>query len=173
MRIISRFALLSMVMSSMVMGSTLAIGAPPDTKAPPKADAPPPPGLNDPGVASPKAATAGQDAAASAADAANDAAADPLAPVPKPDTRLVRSKADRDPNAVAQRVAASQHTTRQQGGDTVDEYRQNGKVWMIHIVPQGGGPDETFMDTTGTGRLTRDPRQGPVSPVYFSLYDWN
>lgn len=168
MRIISRFALLSMV-----MGSSLAFGAPPDSKAPPKADAPPPPGLNDPGVASPKSATAAQDTAASPAADANDASADPLAPVPKPDTRLVRSKADRDPNAVAQRIAASQHTTRQQGGDTVDEYRQNGKVWMIHIVPQGGGPDETFMDTTGTGRLTRDPRQGPVSPVYFSLYDWN
>lgn len=169
MRIISRFALLSAL-----MGSTLAIGAPPDSSAPPKADAPPPPGLNDPGVASPKAAAAAQDTAGSAVDAANDAAADPLAPVPKPDTRIVRSKADRDPNAtVAQRIAASDHTTRQQNGDTVDEYRQNGKVWMIHIVPKGGGPDETFMDTTGTGRLTRDPRQGPVSPVYFSLYDWN
>jgi hypothetical protein len=166
MRIISRFALLSMV-----MGSTLAIGAPPDSKAPPKADVPPPPGLNDPGVASPKAAAAGQDATAPAANTANDA--DPLAPVAKPDTRIVRSKADRDPNTVAQRIAASEHTTRQQGGDTVDEYRQNGKVWMIHIVPQGGGPDETFMDTNGTGRLTRDPQQGPVSPVYFSLYDWN
>ena len=45
-------------------------------------------------------------------------------------------------------MAASEHTTRHQGGDTVDEYRQNGKVWMIHIVPQGGGPDETFMDTS-------------------------
>ena len=90
------------------------------------------------------------------------------------DLRGRRFKVDRDPNAtVAQRVAASEHTTRQQNGDTVDEYRQNGKVWMIHIVPKGGGPDETFMDTTGTGRLTRDPRQGPVSPVYFSLYDWN
>jgi hypothetical protein len=168
MRTISRFALLSMF-----VGSTLAIGAPPDSKAPPKADAPPPPGLNDPGVASP-AASAAQDTAAPAAADATDAAADPLAPLPKPDTRIVRSKVDRDPNAtVAQRMAASEHATRQQNGDTVDEYRQNGKVWMIHIVPKGGGPDETFMDTTGTGRLTRDPRQGPVSPVYFSLYDWN
>jgi len=165
MRIIGRFALLSMF-----MGSSLVFGAPPDSTAPPKADAPPPPGLNDPGVASPKAATQGATAPATI-DAA-DAAADPLAPLPKPDTRIVRSKADRDPT-VAQRMATSEHLTRQQDGDTVDEYRQNGKVWMIHIVPRGGGPDETFMDTTGTGRLTRDPRQGPVSPVYFSLYGWN
>ena len=166
MRIISRFTLLSMF-----MGSSLAFGAPPTSQAPPKADAPPPPGLNDPGVSTPAAA---QDTMAPAAADATDADADPLAPLPKPDTRIVRSKVDRDPNAtVTQRMAASEHTTRQQNGDTVDEYRQNGKVWMIHIVPKGGGPDETFMDTTGTGRLTRDPRQGPVSPVYFSLYDWN
>jgi hypothetical protein len=166
MRIISRFTLLSMF-----MGSSLAFGAPPASQAPPKADAPPPPGLNDPGVSTPAAA---QDNVAPAAANATDADADPLAPLPKPDTRIVRSKVDRDPNAtVAQRMAASEHTTRQQNGDTVDEYRQNGKVWMIHIVPQGGGADETFMDTTGNGRLTRDPRQGPVSPVYFSLYEWN
>ena len=119
------------------------------------------------------ATPAAQQQGAAPAAASSDNVGDPLAPVAKPDTRIVRSKADRDPNAVAQRIAASDHTTRQQGGDTVDEYRQNGKVWMIHIVPQGGGPDETFMDTNGTGRLTRDPQQGPVSPVYFSLYDWN
>ncbi len=176
MRTVSRFVLLWMV-----VGTTLAIGAPPDASAPTKAELPPPPGLNDPGVAPPKgaAATKTAPAAAAAANAAEaevnaemDAASDPLAPLPKPDTRIVRDRADRDPNT-AQRMAASEHTTRQQNGDTVDEYRQNGKVWMIHIVPQGGGPDETFMDTTGTGRLTRDPQQGPVSPVYFSLYDWN
>ena len=161
MRIIGRFALLSMF-----MGSSLVFGAPPDSTAPPKADIPPPPGINDPGVAASPAQ------ALPAAGATEPGDADPLAPLPKPDTRIVRSKADRDPT-VAQRMATSEHLTRQQDGDTVDEYRQNGKVWMIHIVPRGGGPDETFMDTTGTGRLTRDPRQGPVSPVYFSLYDWN
>ena len=165
MRTIGRFALLWMVTSA-----TLAIGAPPASNAPPKADAPPPPGLNDPGVVAKPAAAPSE--AADEEAAVQAAATDPLAPLPKPDTRIVRDKADRDPN-VAQRMAASQHTTRQQNGDTVDEYREHDKVWMIHIVPKGGGPEETFMDTTGTGRLTRDPQQGPVSPVYFSLYDWN
>ena len=70
------------------------------------------------------------------------------------------------------RMANSEHATRQQGDDTVDEYRQNGHVWMIRIQPRNG-PVETFMDTTGSGRLTRDPQQGPVAPVYFSLYEWN
>jgi len=165
MRTVSRFALLWM---SLV--ATLAMAAPPDTRTPPRADAPPPPGINDPGVTTAKTA-AHADAAPAASPAPNDA--DPLAPLPKADTRLVRDRADRDPQAMRQRMAASELTTHQQDGDTVEEYRQNGKVWAIHIVPQNGGPDSFFMDTTGTGRLTRDPQQGPVSPVYFSLYDWN
>jgi hypothetical protein len=154
---------------SMVLASSLAFAAPPDRT--PKADAPPPPGLDDPGVATPAEETG--EAVQPAPATVDDAAADPLAPLPKPDTRLVRDRADRDRAAVAQRMATSDKTTRRQGEDTVEEYRQNGKVWMIHIVPPGGGPGETFMDTTGTGRLTRDPQQGPVSPVYYSLYEWN
>ncbi|HKE49090.1 MAG TPA: DUF2782 domain-containing protein [Rhodanobacteraceae bacterium] len=165
MRIIGRFALLGMI-----IGSTLAVAAQQDAKPTLKA-APPPPGINDPGVTA--APAAAQDAATAPADAAAAADTDPLAPLPKPDTRLVRDKADRDGTAVQKRMAASEHVVKNQDGDTVDEYRENGKVWMIHIVPQNGGPEETFMDTTGTGRLTRDPQQGPVSPVYFSLYDWN
>ncbi|HVT31829.1 MAG TPA: DUF2782 domain-containing protein [Rhodanobacteraceae bacterium] len=155
----------------MVLASALALAAPPESGKIPKADAPPPPGLDDPGVETPAEKPA--DAAQPAAATADDAAADPLAPLPKPDTRLVRDRADRDRAAVAQRMAMSDKTTRRQGEDTVEEYRQNGRVWMIHIVPPGGGPGETFLDTTGTGRLTRDPQQGPVSPVYYSLYEWN
>jgi hypothetical protein len=161
----SRFVLLSML-----FGTTLAIAGMADPKGPPKADVPPPPGINDP-AAMPAPTPITQDAAAPAT-AAPPSDTDPLAPIPKPDTRIVRDRADRDPQAMQQRMASSEHTTRHQGSDTVDEYKQNGHVWMIRIQPQNG-PVETFMDTTGNGRLTRDPRQGPVSPVYFSLYEWN
>jgi hypothetical protein len=164
MRTVSRFVLLSIV-----LGSSFAIAAPPASTGKGKAELPPPPGINDPGVSTPAAAA--QDASAPAA-AMDDQATDPLAPLPKPDTRIVRDKSTRDNATTSQRMAASEHTTKQQGDDTVDEYRQNGKVWMIHIVsPQG--QESTFMDATGTGRLARDPQQGPVAPVYFSLYDWN
>lgn len=168
MRTARRFTLLCIALVSLGMGSGVAIAAP--QGSPTKMDAPPPPGINDPGVPASKPTDA-QDAINSADDA-NAADQDPLAPLPKPDTRPVRDRTERGDGTVAQRMAASEHTTRKQGDDTVEEYRQNGKVWMIHIVP-AAGPDATFMDTTGTGRLTRDPRQGPVAPVYFSLYDWN
>ena len=54
---------------------------------------------------------------------------------------------------------------------TVEEYRENGHIWMIKIV-QPNGPTQTFMDNDGSGRLMRDPREGPVSPVYYTLYEW-
>lgn len=159
MRTLSRFALLPLA----VLGLSFATAA---EKAPPKADVPPPPGINDPGVTT----TPAQAQPATGAAATSDA--DPLAPLPKPDTRLVRDRVDRDPDAMNRRMANSEHVTRQQGEDTVDEYRQDGHVWMIRIQPRNG-PVETFMDTTGNGRLTRDPQQGPIAPVYFSLYEWN
>ena len=168
MRTVSRFALLCLV-----LGSTVAIAAPPDLKGlPAKADAPPPPGINDPGVSA-ATAPAGQPqgAATPAAATTTDSVADPLAPLPKPDTRPVRDKAARDASATSERIAASDVTTRKQGDDTVEEYRQNGHVWMIRIV-QPNGPTQTFMDG-GNGRLSNDPQQGPVAPVYFSLYEWN
>jgi hypothetical protein len=168
MQTLSRFALLQIaaaVAFAVTAGMTVAIAAPPD-KTVPKADIPPPPGINDPGVGAASAQ------AKPAAAAAAPGEADPLAPLPKPDTRLVRDRVDRDPDAMQRRMANSEHETRQQGDDTVDEYRQEGHVWMIRIQPRNG-PVETFMDTTGNGRLTRDPQQGPVAPVYFSLYEWN
>lgn len=131
-----------------------------------KAEVPPPPGLNDPGVTT--TATEQSGAEPAAAPAAVD---DPLAPPPKPDARLVRDKASRDRAANAERVAASNVTTRQQGDDTIEEYRQNGHLWMIKIK-RPTGPVQTFYDEDGSGRLVRDAREGPVSPVYFTLYEW-
>jgi hypothetical protein len=163
MRTVPRFAFLPLL-----LGTTLALAAPPDPARPPKADVPPPPGLNDPGVTA--APAQAQQPAPGAAAAPSDT--DPLAPLPKPDTRIVRDRVDRDPDAMQRRMASSEHVARQQGDDTIDEYRQNGHVWMLRIQPRNG-PVETFMDTTGNGRLTRDPQQGPVAPVYFSLYEWN
>lgn len=114
-----------------------------DVSEPPSA---PPPGMDEPGIAP-----------------AQDSALTP------PDTRPVRDKATRDAAQAKSDEAAV--TVRQQGDDTVEEYRENGRVWMIRIVPKNG-PTQTFMDTTGSGRLTRDSKEGPIAPVYFTLYEW-
>lgn len=151
----------------LLVAGALALATADAAERKPKAEVPPPPGLNDPGVG-----TAAQDQAAAEPAAAPPAAADdPLAPPPKPDARLVRDKASRDRAANAERVAASDVTTRQQGDDTIEEYRQNGRLWMIKIK-RPNGPVQTFYDEDGSGRLVRDAREGPVSPVYFTLYEW-
>lgn len=132
----------------------------------PKADAPPPPGMNDPASA-PATPVAPADADTSAPAKAED----PLAPLPKPDARLVRDKASRDAEAAQERIASSDVTRRKQGDDTVEEYRQHGRLWMVKIIPIHG-PIQTFFTNDGSGRLVRDPNEGPVSPVYYSLYEW-
>jgi hypothetical protein len=163
MSLIVRALILPAAFALLVAGASQAA-----QKTPSKADVPPPPGMNDPDVAAnaPTPAVA-QDQPAAAAPA-ND---DPLAPLPKPDARLVRDKASRDANADTQRIAASDVTRRKQGEDTIEEYRERGHLWMIKIVPING-PIQTFVTNDGSGRLVRDPKEGPVSPVYYSLYEW-
>jgi hypothetical protein len=135
----------------------------------PAVDVPPPPAIDDPGVETREpGAPAGADAPAPAAAAADD---DPLAPLPKPDTRLVRDKASRAAAPDPERMAASDVTTRREGDDTVEEYRQAGRLWMVRIHPKNG-PMQTFVDTTGSGQLTRNPDMGPVAPVYYTIYEW-
>jgi hypothetical protein len=142
----------------------MAAAAPPQ-----QAEAPPPPGMDDPGVKTDAATVPAAQGDAGAVDA--QATQDPLAPLPKPDARLVRDKASRDAAATSQRIAGSDVTRRQQGNDTVEEYRENGRVWMVRIV-RPDGPTQTFFANDGSGRLVRDPDEGPVSPVYYTLYEW-
>ena len=153
-----------LVTLSLFLAASAALAA--DQK-PPKSNAPPPPGINDPGVSATTPAQQNQDAA----NATPTADQDPLAPLPKPDSRLVRDRASRDADANTARMASSEVTRRKQGDDTVEEYRDKGHVWMIKIS-QPNGPTQTFMDRDGSGRLLSDPNQGPVSPVYYTLYEW-
>lgn len=137
------------------------------------ADVPPPPGIDDPGV-NPATPPSPAPREARTEPGFEPPPPDATAPLPKPDTRLVRDKASRDAAAASstERMAASDVTTRTEGSDTIEEYRQDGQLWMVRIVP-ANGPVQTFIDRDGRGRLTRDPSQGPISPVYYTLYEWN
>src|SRR5687768_17330907 len=59
-------------------------------------------------------------------------------------------------------------------GDVVQEYRQNGVVYMVRVQPKGGVA-YTLMDSNGDGQLDSDDAEdaGGVSPVYYTLYEWN
>lgn len=57
-------------------------------------------------------------------------------------------------------------------GDVVEEYRLNGTIYMVKVRPTRGLP-YTLMDTNGDGRLDAQDGEGPVRPVYWTLYEWN
>jgi hypothetical protein len=57
-------------------------------------------------------------------------------------------------------------------GDVVEEYRLNGQIYMVKVRPVRGLP-YTLMDTNGDGRLDAQDGEGPVRPVYWTLYEWN
>lgn len=61
---------------------------------------------------------------------------------------------------------------RKEGDDTVEEYRASGKISMIRITSKSG-ITRTYIDTDGDGRLEGNPKDGPVAPVYYKLYEWN
>ena len=134
--------------------------------APPTQTAPPPPGMNDPGVV---ANPANVPASASATAVGSDGAS--VQPA-MPDTSPVRSKAARNPSAEQIIATSDSVIERKQGGDTVTEYRKNGLLRMVHVVSENGS-EQRYVDQNGDGRLDRDLIDGPVSPVYFSLYQWD
>ena len=57
-------------------------------------------------------------------------------------------------------------------GDTVEEYRVNGRLTMVKVRPKNGA-EYTLVDSNGDGKLDRRDSEGPVAPVYWTLYEWN
>ena len=92
---------------------------------------------------------------------------DAEAPAPEEDAPIpdkVQASAPREaPPEVSIRVEPS--------GDRVEEYRQNGRLYMVKITPTRGAP-YYLMDTNGNGRLNRDDRNPRISPVYWTIYEW-
>ena len=59
-----------------------------------------------------------------------------------------------------------------ESGDRVEEYRQNGQVFMVKVTPKNGVP-YTLYDDNNDGRLDRsDAEKNDISPVYYTIYEW-
>ena len=57
-------------------------------------------------------------------------------------------------------------------GDRVEEYRQNGKVFMVRVTPKNGVPYSLY-DDDKDGRMDRsDAEKNDISPVYYTIYEW-
>lgn len=63
-------------------------------------------------------------------------------------------------------------TIRNVKGAVIEEYRHGSQLYMIRVVPERGVP-YTYLDTDGNGRLEYEGKDGPVRPVYYTLYEWD
>lgn len=122
-----------------------------------------PPTLNEPGTAA---------APNSVPSNAPTAAADPGAPLSK----TVESPGlPADVQAAAEAAELPVVTVRQQGSETVEEYRKRGKLMFVRVL-SNEGPTRLYVDDraaipTNIMQQIAGP-SGQVQPVYFKLADW-
>lgn len=62
-------------------------------------------------------------------------------------------------------------TSTNANGDTIQTYSRNGHIYMVTVTPRHG-VTQTYREDNLDGRLTHDPRLGPVAPVYYTIYPW-
>jgi len=126
--------------------------------ATPVTNVPPPPGINDPGV---KAVSSPAKPAVRPAQAgAPKSSLPPLAlpPMKSGDSRLGRDSSPPDVQV------------RQEGDINVQEYRRNGRVYMVVVTPKSGIQQIYKVDPEG--RLVDEHGQKPVGPVMYKVLEW-
>jgi hypothetical protein len=135
--------------------------------APHFAPAPPPPGMNDPGVNPSKEPISSSTSATAPASTPAELEPDhmPSRPIPTPKlpggTQSEHDAGGQPPPEVA---------VHQEGDNTIQEYRQNGRVYMVVVTPKVGpqqiytvDPDGHMLDPNG---------QPPVKPVMYKIMQW-
>ncbi|MCG8466159.1 MAG: DUF2782 domain-containing protein [Xanthomonadales bacterium] len=106
--------------------------------------------------------------------------APPPPPIPEVDTPPVQQPPPVDPNneplppKIVDEELEPTVTIRREKEITYEEYRSDGRIYMIRVVPDGGIP-YYLLDTDGDGDLethSDDQRGQPVKPVYWKLKEW-
>ena len=77
------------------------------------------------------------------------------------------------PSPVSEEGAPTVTIRDQSNGDRVEEYRTAGKVTMVRITPKHGKPYYLY-DDNHDGRMDRsDIERNAVSPVYWTIAEWD
>ena len=66
-------------------------------------------------------------------------------------------------------------TIREEEDRQIEEYRLNGRIYMVKVTPKNGIPFY-YIDTDGDGQLELDMDQqllNPVQPVHWKIKEWN
>ena len=67
-------------------------------------------------------------------------------------------------------------TMREEEERLIEEYRMNGRLYMVKVTPKKGGVSYYYVDTNGDGKLELDPDQqalNPVQPVHWKIIEWD
>ncbi|MFC1688801.1 DUF2782 domain-containing protein [Pseudomonadota bacterium] len=67
-------------------------------------------------------------------------------------------------------------TIREEEERLIEEYRMNGRVYMVKVTPKKGGVPYYYVDTDGDGQLELDVDQqamNPVQPVHWKVMEWD
>jgi hypothetical protein len=94
-----------------------------------------------------------------AAESTDPAAPPPIPPIP--------------PKVPGEQIEPSVTITEREG-QRVEEYTQNGRIYMVKITPIKG-PVYYYLDEDGDGELElreSDRKLNPVQPVYWKLKEW-
>jgi Protein of unknown function (DUF2782) len=154
-----------LVLSVLAAAPAFAQTSSSSTAQPHFAPAPPPPGMNDPGVNPSKEPM-------SAGTAANAPVSTPaeLEPSHMPSKPIPTPKMPGQTNQDANGQPPPEVAVHQEGDNTIQEYRQNGHVYMVVVTPKYGpqqiytvDPDGHMLDPNG---------QPPVKPVQYRLIQW-
>jgi Protein of unknown function (DUF2782) len=91
--------------------------------------------------------------------------------IPLPSDAIPPSQAPAAQRADASGQDLTVSVRTENNGDVVQEYRRGGRIYMIQVTPVHG-VTQTYLYNNPSGSLVADPRLGPVSPVYYTLYQW-
>ena len=164
----------STIATSTLFVLAMAAGAAAQDKSTAASAIPPvqaPPALDDPGTP-PSKTIALPTPEAQAKSAVSDAqAAAPATPVEKrADTRGLPAEVQAAADAAELPVV----TVRQQGTDTVEEYRKHGELVFVRVL-SNSGPTRYYVDNPRDLPPNMQQLSGPsgvVQPVYYKLFEW-
>jgi hypothetical protein len=135
------------------------------SSAPHFAPAPPPPGMNDPGVNPAKAPAAASTSSKPVSSPAElEPSRMPGKPIPMP--KVAGVPAPRD----AKGETPPDVSVRQQGDNTIQEYKQNGQVYMVVVTPKHG-PQQIYR-VDPNGKMYDPISRTRVKPVEYKIMQW-
>jgi hypothetical protein len=168
---------LSAIASSIVFALAMTAGAAAQDKGATSSTIPPvqaPPALDDPGTPASKAVvlpTPEAQAKTAVLDTQSAAAATAPPPAEKP---AESPGLPADVQAAANAAELPVVTVRQQGTDTVEEYRKHGKLVFVRVL-SNTGPVRYYVDNPRDLPPNMQQLSGPsgvVEPVYYKLFEW-